>query len=70
MNTKTTPRAGALKDVEYLGDGVYAGHDGFNIWLVTKVDGTWHEVALDPSVAISFKAYEQALTLKYAKGQP
>jgi len=34
----------------YLGDGVYAGFDGFQVWLSTQ-DGS--EIALEPEV---FKA--------------
>lgn len=25
-----------LKDITYIGDGVYAGHDGYQIWTFTS----------------------------------
>lgn len=25
-----------LKDSEYMGDGVYIGHDGYQVWLITS----------------------------------
>ncbi len=35
-----------LKDKCYLGDGVYCGHDGYQIWLVTE----GNKIAIDPYV--------------------
>lgn len=32
----------------YIGDGVYARHDGYQFWLRTDRDGMRHEIALDP----------------------
>lgn len=39
------------KDKDYLGDGVYVGHDGYQIWLWTS-DGITvsNTIALDPTV--------------------
>jgi len=55
-------------DGEYLGDGVYASFDGFQIWLkterheVTDVPaGHWktveHSIALEPTVLRAFEAW-------------
>lgn len=35
---------------DYLGDGVYAAHDGYQIWLGTERDGRWETIALEPGV--------------------
>ena len=32
----------------YLGDGVYASFDGYQIWLKTERETGWHAVALEP----------------------
>lgn len=42
----------------YLGDGVYARHDGFQIWLWTS-DGVHRSssIALEPNVIVSLAAY-------------
>ena len=42
----------------YLGDGVYASHDGYQIWLRTG-DGNNQRIALEPSVFASLVAYER-----------
>ena len=34
----------------YIGDGVYASHDGYHIWLTTERDGGEHSIALEPPV--------------------
>lgn len=47
---------------EYLGDGVYASFDGFQIWLDLRAQDSTTRIALDPSVF--------AHLLKYAKACP
>lgn len=42
----------------YLGDGVYAHFDGYQIWLTTH-EG--HRIALEPSVMDALQAYERDL---------
>ena len=49
----------ATDDYVYLGDGVYASFDGFQIWLRTQRESGWHEIALD--------AYTFDALLKYAE---
>ena len=41
----------------YLGDGLYASFDGFNIWLSAERDGMTHRVALEPSTWNSLQDY-------------
>lgn len=44
-------------DRAYLGDGLYAEFDGYQIWLTTDRDGFTHEVALEPEVFSSLQDY-------------
>ena len=51
-------------DRKYLGDGVYASFDGFQIWLAAN----HHEnvvIALEPSVFDALIAYRERLIEKY-----
>ena len=41
----------------YIGDGVYASYDGFQIWLRTEREGGDHEIALEPEVFASLTKY-------------
>ena len=45
-------------DRTYIGDGVYASHDGFHLWLHTSngIRDT-NEIALDPQVVDNFLIY-------------
>lgn len=36
------------KTLQYLGDGVYAGYDGAQIWLICRRDDDFHYIALEP----------------------
>ena len=45
----------------YLGDGVYASCDGYQIWLRTPRDGGWHEIAMEPEVLTAFDEYREKL---------
>jgi len=47
-----------LRDVRYLGDGVYVGHDGYQFWLYTDrgAEGL-HHIALEPNVLANLKDY-------------
>lgn len=53
---------------EYIGDGVYAEHDGFGIWLRTeRVAGNGetvtHEIYLEPMILKNLNdLHQQALT--------
>jgi hypothetical protein len=37
-------------DLDYIGDGVYVGHDGYQIWLTLHSHENTEMIALDPSV--------------------
>jgi hypothetical protein len=60
---------------EYLGDGVYASYDGFQIWLAVN-HHTNKQIAMEPSVLLSLLSYaERVYSLKItvtqvAKEQP
>jgi hypothetical protein len=49
----------------YLGDGVYARWDGWQIWITTNGD---NEIALDPEVLKGLMEY-QAYILRVYKGE-
>ncbi len=51
-----------LKDKIYLGDAVYAGYDGYNIWLWIN-DGISENnfIALEPNVLNELFAYREHL---------
>lgn len=54
---KTTP---PLRDVEYLGDGVYVGHDGHHVVLTTgSIAHPDNVVYLDPNVLAQFAKWTQ-----------
>lgn len=51
-----------LENKVYLGDGVYAGHDGYQIWLYTDNGmSITNKIALDPSVLAVFLEYVKSL---------
>jgi hypothetical protein len=45
----------------YLGDGVYASYDGFQIWLRTPREEGDHRIALEPEVLARFLEYRDHL---------
>jgi hypothetical protein len=47
--------------IRYLGDGVYASHDGYQVWLTTGVDGQRHSIALEPAVLRALADFEAAI---------
>ena len=51
-----------IRDKIYLGDAVYAGHDGYHIWIWTS-DGVTDDkpIALEPPVLDSLAAYRAKL---------
>lgn len=51
---------------EYLGDGVYVSHDGYQVWVWTRRDSQgWVGIALDRLIYRKFKDYADPL---YAEG--
>lgn len=51
----------------YLGDGVYASFDGYQIWLRAPRETGDHVVALEPSVYDALVAYVGALQQKHGE---
>ena len=51
-----------LQDKKYLGDGVYYGHDGFQIWLWTS-NGVHEEnfIAIEPHLIEVLQKYVDRL---------
>lgn len=46
---------------QYLGDGVYASFDGYQIWLDTRAQSPVSRIALEPGVFRALIAYEKHL---------
>jgi hypothetical protein len=54
----------SIKEIEHLGDGVYAGHDGWQVWVRANNHhfGEWSEtpdVALEPRVLFALIDYAE-----------
>lgn len=47
----------SLKDKRYLGDGVYAGTDGYHVWIWTKRENGLHAIALEDTVMRALQRY-------------
>lgn len=52
---------------EYLGDGVYAWFDGYQIWLWAERDGQRHEIAIDLGTHYAFNRYSAGLADRIKK---
>ena len=50
-------RSGNLKLKRYLGDGVYAGFDGYQIWVWAERDGREHAVAFEAATLASLAKF-------------
>lgn len=50
-----------LDSETYLGDGVYARFDGYQVWLRAPRVGGNHEIALDPAVYQALTDYVRKL---------
>jgi hypothetical protein len=52
----------------YLGDGVYATFDGFQVWLRTeRADGGQHVIALEPQVLKQLLRYVRLFYTDFGK---
>lgn len=60
-DTVTGPVPAPMAD-SYLGDGVYASFDGFNIWLRTQ---SGNEVALEPLTLGALDLYRRTIDRHY-----
>lgn len=45
------------QNMDYLGDGVYVGHDGYQLWLTVGSHENAELIALDPSVLVNLIRY-------------
>lgn len=51
-----------MENKQYLGDGVYVGHDGYQIWLETSNGiSTTNRIALEPQVWAKLVGYVESL---------
>jgi hypothetical protein len=50
-----------LKLKRYLGDGVYAGFDGYQIWVWAERDGCTHAIAFEAETLASLAKYTSDL---------
>lgn len=51
-----------LTKKQYLGDGVYVGWDGFNVWLFTDNGiSVTNQIALEPQVIDTLKGWLERL---------
>ncbi len=46
-----------MSNPEYLGDGLYVSHDGYQFWLMANAHDSDVRVALEPGVLHSFFRY-------------
>lgn len=55
----------------YLGDGVYASFDGFQIWLRTvRSDGIQHRIALDDATFVALKTFAEEIRKASRQAEP
>lgn len=55
-----------MNDKEYLGDGVYVEHDGYQLWLTTEGSDGANRIALEPGVYSALVAYVERLRRQVA----
>jgi hypothetical protein len=53
----------SLTAAEYLADGVYVAHEGWQLWLLTERDGVVHNIALEPTAIVALLDYAQRVGL-------
>lgn len=44
---------------QYLGDGVYADFDGYQVWCETLVDGRAHRIAFEPETLAALVDFDR-----------
>ena len=45
------------QDMDYMGDGVYVGHDGYQLWLTTGSHENIELLAIEPNVLKNLNNY-------------
>lgn len=58
-----------LKEREYLGDAVYAGFDGYQIWLTASDLEGVNTIAIDPDVMKKLIEYNERIKKLQTKGE-
>lgn len=48
-------------DDTYLGDGVYASYDGYQIWLDLRAQDSTTRIALEPQTMAALRAYDDRI---------
>jgi hypothetical protein len=56
-----------MEHERYLGDGVYASFDGYQIWLDTRGQHPKNSIALEPSVLQALEEYVKHLGLRESR---
>ncbi len=57
-----------LREKSYLGDGVYAGFDGYHIvFYLDDGSGPYNEISLEPEVLQRLDNYRESLKIKLDK---
>lgn len=51
-----------LKEKQYLGDGLYAHHDGYHIVLSTERENGTHHIGLESQVLSAFDRYREYIS--------
>lgn len=46
-----------MQDMDYMGDGVYVGHDGYQLWLTTGSHENPELLAIDMNVLKALNNY-------------
>ena len=53
--------------IEYIGDGVYAGFDSYQIWIVCRRETGFHYIALEPRTFESLTNFGQGYIGNYIR---
>jgi hypothetical protein len=53
-----------VENERYIGDGVYASFDGYQIWLDTRAQEPVNRIALEPSVYAQLLRFAKDMTSK------
>ncbi len=59
----------ALIDDRYLGDGVYASFDGYQVWLDLRGQDSTTRIALEPIVLAALKQFVDEINPNFMKGR-
>jgi hypothetical protein len=51
----------------YIGDGVYVGYDGYQVWLLTQRSEGIHEIALEPRAISDLVRYVHTIEIEKSK---